>query len=363
MRNFFKKFFKKFDSERERIEIEDYAKEILTFSSPKTNDERIGQELVGLIEYDLVDNSGSNQIKGHHEKRFVRLHKGYFPELFNVIKLTYPNHSYITYLNERDVAEENLIPTNISVLLKRLNAKMSYLKDPKQIYNEKLVSRILNFFAAKTVYNEIIIDGDKEYVLSVDFIKPNERYYPLNMFSGLYEMHSLSGIELNLKSIEDKFKQLSEQIKEEYGKTPKFDMGKIKEDYVYIFLIRAILLGDADLCERNVGFIYNLEMNTVSLAPALDFEYCFINDKNYFSESSIDFIEKKYPKVYKKFIEILDKFAKKKVFSLRSTYEDFVRKYIDEESVVDEYVKFLRNSIEQIRGYHLQKQQKQQKQK
>lgn len=359
MRNFFKKFFKKFDSERQRIEIEEYAKEILAFSSPTKNQDRMGQEIAGLTEYDFVDDSGSNKIRGHHEKRFVRLHKGYFSDLFESIKTTYPNCSYITYLNEKDIAVDGLIPTNVSVLLKRLNAKTVYLQDPKQIYNEKLVSRILNFFDAKTVYNEIIINGDKEYVLSVDFIKPNQRYYPLNIFDGLYEMHSLSGIKLNLESIEDKIKQLCSQIKEQFGKTPKVDMGKIKEEYAYIFLIRAILLGDADLCERNVGFIYDILANTISFAPALDFEYCFINDKNNFCETSLKYIEEKYPKVYKKFMDKVEMFSKRSGIKLKKNYESFINKHINNQQANDEYVAFLKKSIAQIKEYHLEKTQKQ----
>ena len=68
-------------------EIQDDLRDNLTFYNPNALNKRlIGSELIGLQDYDLVDSYTDSENTGHLEKRFVRLHKGYFREIFDEIQ-------------------------------------------------------------------------------------------------------------------------------------------------------------------------------------------------------------------------------------------------------------------------------------
>ena len=339
-----------FDENDESDAYQEYLKSFETFSNPSSDGERIGQEIQKLSEYDLIDESGDNQILGHHAKRFVRLYNGYFRELIYSIKKKFPNQNYSTYLNDEDVAKYGLYPANLSVLLKQINAKgkREFLKDEKQVYNEKIVSRILDFFDCKTVYNEILIDGTNEYVLSVDLVKPFEHYYSLDKFDVGSTMDVFNPISENLFSIEQKAKMFSAWTQEEFGKRATYDIERIKRDYLYIYLVRGLFLADFDFCSRNLGFVYNEKTNSFSLGPTLDFEYCFISQKGYGLEDAIKYVHKNYPDVYEKFMKHVEKFNKRNIFTLKRTYVEFIEKYIKDEKMRDEYISYIKENTARV---------------
>lgn len=337
---------KVFDLEEDDAEYQEYLKLLETFSDPSKDDERIGQNIQKLVEYDLIDDSGDNQVLGHHAKRFVRLYNGYFRDLFYSIKKKYPNHNYATYLNDEDVAKYGLYPQNISVLLKQINARGSreFLKDEKQVYNEMIVSRILNFFDCKTVYNEVLIEDDDEYVLSVDFVKPYEHYYSLDKFDCGTPFDAFGDIKDTLFSIERSAKMFSAWTQTEFGKRANFNIEKIKRDFLYTFLVRGLFLADFDFCARNIGFVYNEKTNTFEFGPTLDFEYCFISQKGYGIESALKFAHRKYPDVYQKFIEHVEKFNRRNIFTLKRTYVEFIERYISDKNMQEEYISYIREN-------------------
>ncbi len=339
-----------FDENDDSEEYQEYIKSFESFSNPSSDAERIGQNINKVVEYDLIDESGDNQILGHHAKRFVRLFNGYFGELFHSIKKKYPNHNYSTYLNDEDVAKYGLYPVNISVLLKQINAKgkKEFLKDDKQIYNEKIVSRILDFFDCKTVYNEILFEGDDEYVLSVDCVKPFEHYYSLDKFDCGSTMDVFNPISENLFSIEQKAKMFSAMTQEEFGKRAHYDIERIKRDYLYIYLVRGLFLADFDFCSRNLGFVYNEKTNSFGLGPTLDFEYCFISQKGYGLEDAVKYVYRKYPDVYEKFIAHVQKFNKRNLFTRKRAYIEFVEKYIQNKDMREEYISYIKENTERV---------------
>lgn len=339
-----------FAPESDESDYAEYLKLLATFSSPANDPDRIGQNIEKIDEYALVDESGENQILGHHAKRFVRLFNGYFCELFYSIKNKYPHHNYVTYLNDEDVAKYNLYPTNISVLLKQINSRgnREFIKDPKQIYNEKLVSRILNFFDCKTVYNEVLFEGEDEYVLSVDFVKPYEHYYPLDRFDAGFSMDVFGAINDNLFSIERTAQMFSAWIQVEFGKRANYDIEKIKRDYLYTYLVRGLFLADFDFCSRNVGFLYNEKTNTFELGPTLDFEYCFISQKGYGLQEALMFVHKKYPDVYEKFVKHVEMFNRRNIFTLKRMYVEFIGKYIKDKNMLDEYISYIKENTQQV---------------
>lgn len=321
------------------------------FFDPASEQDRIGLDLNDVSEYDLIGNKGHHQVLGHHSKRFIRLYKGYFNELLKRIKKDYPSHYYVTYLNEHDIYYNNVCPNNISVLLKQMNANggREYLHDDKQIYNEKLVSRILNLFQCKTVFNEILFSGDNEYVLSVDFIKTNETYYPLNTLDSYGKLNVFGDIKSLMNSIDDRFKLLLSLIQDEKGRPEIYaDVNAIKSEFLYIYLVQAMLLGDADFNDKNIGLIYDDKNHYVKLGPTLDFEYCFINSNCLGLKEALEFAKNEYPKVYEKFILNVKAFSRKNFFTKKYNYEKFIGNYIEDEKVANEYIEFLQKTINHV---------------
>ncbi len=333
----------------EKIKAGEQLKNQLIFTRPAEDKYRIGQDIKMIDEYDLIDETGPNRVLGHHEKRFVRLHKSYFSELFASIKSDYPHSSYVTYLNDEDVAS-GIVPNNISVLLKQMNSgAVQYIENEKQLYNELLGSRIMNYFECKTVYNEVREVGDNEYVFSVDFVKSGEQYTPLNFLNSSLDMDPFCRIEDNMKSIEIMANYMSYYVASSLSeKTPKFDIQKIKEDYLYTYLVRVAFLGDIDYCTKNCGFIYNEKTNEFYFGPTLDFEYCFFGMKKYDYNAVLKYAYENYPHLYDKFISYVEKFAKRNLFLPIRQFETFIKDKVSEKQMKEEYIQIMKDSINSI---------------
>ena len=303
------KFLFMTDEQKQEFENTEYSKLIANFTRPEDDKKRIGQKIEGLIEYDLVDSVGENQIVGHLLKRFVRLHKGYFKNLVKDIAESVSD-AYVIYLDKNQIASGD-VPENLSVLLKQLQRTDFFTgyEDLRKLYNEQVTPKILNFFGCKTVYNATLKQEPfDKYVLSLDFIGENERFYvakPLNVKNGKdLPVHQTYRIEDKLKELDLQLGNLSKAIYEKYGRKPKINRAEIVREFLYSYLVRGVLVGDRDFNERNYGFIYDEKTNNVRFAPNFDFELAF--DRNsrttQYCVENLEFIRKKHPQLFEVFM-------------------------------------------------------------
>lgn len=352
------KFLFMTDEQKQEFENTEYSKLIANFTRPEDDKRRIGQKIEGLIEYDLVDEGGDNQIVGHLSKRFVRLHKGYFKTLVKDIAESFSD-SYMIYLDKSEISRGD-VPENLSVLLKELRRTdfFSGYEDLKKMYNEQVAPKILNFFGCKTVYNATLKQEPfDKYVLSLDFIGENERFYvakPLNVKKGK-ELPVLQTyrIEDKLKELYLQLDNLSKAIYEKYGRKPKINRAEIVSEYLYSYLVRGVFVGDRDFNERNYGFIYNEKTNDVKFAPNFDFELAF--DRNsrttQFNVENLEFIKKKYPKLFEVFMHRLNIITLPENETGYPLYRAILANEIVEQDLLEYYVKVLRTNAQFLEDF------------
>ena len=331
MRNFLAKIFgrQRYIDKKEQEERDAYIKSILSFTKPIDNVSGFETGVEDFEEFDAIKGSIDKKIGGHLRKSFVKLHRGYFLELFAAIFRDYPNINFVTFLDEESIVKYAATPENISAVVKQMG--MSELKnrfdERKTMFAESVVSQIMNFFGAKTVFNKAIQRDDEFYVLSVNFLKKGQMFFVADQLNKELKIAGHQKIQENLDAIDDKLDILKTVIKFEMKqKNPKIDSRQIKEDYVYSYLVRNMLLGDRDFTDRNYGFVYDSTNNKVFAAPGFDYELSFdVKPENtpYF-ERNMEYIFNHYHGVFVKFKKMLEEFTQIDKKTKKQLFEVFI---------------------------------------
>ncbi len=334
-------------------ERELYLKYIQNFSVPSEEPNRIGIGIEGLKEYDLVDTENKNQIGGHLNKRFVRLHNRYFPKLIDDLK-TAQTDSYVTYFDEGEALETGLVPTNLSVLIKDYGTMMFELSSAMQ--SECLAPKIMDFFGCKTAYNEHLVKDYRQYVFSLDFIKPGERFYT---GFDLSKVHFKPPFKLEpiVQNLHEELLVLRKEIEREYGvKNVKIDEERIINEYVYTYLVRAMLMGDRDFGkDENHGFIYNKTTKTVTFSAGFDYEVSFDMPlrTHYYLMQDLEFIYKNHYEVFESFVSRVNDFKAIDEKTKNPVFADIVFANTEDPSLAKNYNFLLfENSGEIVRKFY-----------
>lgn len=370
MKSFLNKIWKKLGivgndkkSNNEKLEYIDYIKTMFSFSAPAYCINRIGQDIENVSEYDLTTEYKVDDLDGHLSKRFIRIDKSYFANYFNFIKKGNAT-SYISYLNEEDI-KLDLIPNDISTLLK----KIIYLKDitdKKSLknffefaYAEILTSRILNYFNCETVYNDIII-SDNLYILSLDFIKSNQKFFTTNDIINRMAFLGDNSLSYNIEALNNQIPKFCEYLSREYDLTKiKYDLKTINQNIVYSWLIRYIFLGDLDFSGRNFGLLYDHNIGELKTAPNYDFEYCLkkspLANQSAFAgrlaKNNLSYLQKNYSDVYNRFINKLKNLIKKNKFTHLSPLDNILQSINIDENLLNYYKNLIIENINTILAY------------
>lgn len=359
MRNFLTKIKQLLtaNSRDARTRGDSYLKYLSGFVSLATEERRIGKYIDGIEEYDF-DADRDEQLFGHLSKSYARLHKGYFKNIENDLRNSFSN-SYSMYFSTEN-AQKKGVPENISILLKRLQSMgfISEEHDNRKMYNERVTPRILDFFGAKTTYNEILtVDVLNRYILSVYFIKPKQSFYSaklLNVKDGEeLPVAPYFRVQDELKEVDLQLDNLVKKIYEKYHKKPKINREQIKAEFIYSYLVREVLVGDRDFNERNFGYIYDEKTNEITFAPNFDFELAFFKDarqSKYLGEN-LEYIKTHHKVVYDEFFERLNAFASIEEESGDPLYKMILKQDIVEQSQLDYFYKVLRNNSDFLLDY------------
>jgi len=259
--------------------------------------------------YDDLTPSSEDSLEGARRKKFIRMSGDAFNELFNEI-CNNPNCSYVTYMN--DVIKSGYVPKYLSVLTKE-NTQINRRNNQYGLehFSDVIACKIMNFFGCPTTY-ETLFDIDGEVLsCSVDFNKTDEDFYSLSGIGGFHSFSSASDVSGNLNKIDGSLKCFRDNIlldnmtDEEFAKMSK----KFKEDYVYSWMIRYLIMNDRDFYDNNVGLIYDKKNNEFRMSPNYDMEACMTNldmDVGTINNScNIKFIDVMYPQVFDKFVDRL----------------------------------------------------------
>ena len=308
MKSYLPKFVKLLAEAETEEEKALYAKYIMNFRDPRTIDLRVGQEIDNMQEFDLVDNhSPENYVNGHLRKRFIQLNSDYFLDYFKEVK---KGGSYESYID--DIENH---PKYLSALIKQAPLDQQYMC-------EIFAPRIFNEFRVPVVFNTTCKDSDgEEYVVSLDFIKPNERLFLLDEACG----NSQFGVELTLKESLEDFNAFVDYCSDKHQCTQtrkqKIDLEK---QFIRSYLLRILLLADWDFSTKNVGLLINEKTGQMRLAPNFDLEYCFMSE--FPVEEDLMFAYEKYPEIVEKFCKKVEQFSKGKLFA-KSKFETMLEKY------------------------------------
>lgn len=329
------------DLELSEEEKEEYLRFIKDSYVPKDDERRMAQNIDGLIEYDFINTSAKNNLEGHNKRRFVMLDSKYFEEYLTLIKNDSQSSSYVSYLDNEDI-KKGIYPKHLSTMLK----KVAY---EKFAYNEVVAPKILNFFGVETVVNKCLMEGDDIYLLSLDFIKPYQRFFDSSDFDCPYFINASGDIRDALDAIDFKVDVLKKRLTWEYASyNAKIDKEKLKENYIKTYLVRVLLLGDGDFNNRNYGFIYDFQKNEIMVNPNFDFEYAFAMETNEFGfyKSNLNFIRNNYASIYNEFIKNLTKFISFNKKTDRYFYEDIINSEIFDKTTTKMYCNDLGENID-----------------
>lgn len=364
MRNFLQRFKQynlispsEITPEMESAEREAYLKYILTFNKPIEDARRIGLNLENLAEFDWVDESSEdNHINGHLEKRFVRLNKFYFAKEFEEIRKNYPNSSYVTYLSDEDIVNDEM-PSNVSVLLKEIE-RVGFLDDEVEkhkMYSEYVTPKILSFFGCKTCCNIVRNVTSEFYIMSLDFIKPEQYYYSSKHLNNQLNLNENTLMMENFASLDEMVDILKYKVNFEFDvKKPNADKQKIKEEYALAYLTRVLVVGDRDFCERNYGFIYDASKNEIFSAPNFDFELGFNRlARNLPSvEQNLKYISREFPEIYGKFIKDLDQFVAVNKVTGKTKYRELVEASVPDENITSQFCRLINENVKFLKANH-----------
>lgn len=286
----------------------EYKEYISSFTDTKNTFHRIITKMKGVLDYDFLDESSDeNLLSGCCDKSCVRVGKEYFNDLIREIKRN-PNSSYQTAYTREEI-ENDQIPQYLSVVI----------KEPSNINSleaEVFSSRILNYFGLPVVYNRRIDQPipnffSRRYLMSVDFIRPYERFYSL----GHIVPTAIDNGEVG-RVLENGLKETMSCIMASIRKflTDKgisFDENQLEEvakDLFRMILARYIFLGDIDFRNGNIGLLIDDKHKTFRLAPNFDMGLSLSSISN---PLRFDHLEEYYDydtEEYNKFIDTMMKF-------------------------------------------------------
>lgn len=252
------------------------------YVSPQDDKFRIGLDIDGLQEFELVEVQSSGKLEGRLPKRFVRLSSNYFSNYIREIQNN-PNSSYETFLDNEEIRKGN-IPNNFSVLLKFNHNDLAFVANEtndilSHIKAELCAPVIMNELGVKTVYNSILVEtsGYAQYVMSIDAIKSNEETFVLNDFiscdfSGWIE----SGMDIVGQYATFLLERECGLTKEELS-TDKYKkmIEELKDEFIVRYLANIVLLGNNDYNARNYALLVNKKTKQVRTFPCFDYEFCF----------------------------------------------------------------------------------------
>jgi len=233
-----------------------------------------------------VTELNAEETKSTSEKAYEAYSSKLFADLFKEVKNN-PNCKYVTYLN--DLIKSGYNPEWV----------MAFKKVVTKSHKEIVANRILQFMDCPVAYETIIEDSDNSHkLLSVDFISSGDELYTLNDFKDYSN---------DIEVIDQCLEIASRKLGSKLGNHPdrKEMLERAKNNIMYSFLVRKLILGDTDSATQNFGLILNQDANTVSSAPNFDLEYCFNGNSNITErivEFDLNFVRDKYPEVYKKFL-------------------------------------------------------------
>lgn len=236
-----------------------------------------------LKEYDDTSPKYPNQIlNGIHAKKFYRCDSALFDQMFDEIRNN-PNCSYKTYLNDLIKQEKDYIPERVSAMLKITSDVYSHSNDIIDNFaseKEVLSSRIANFLGVPTVYNKKIRFRDSAGILSVDFLKSDEKILDfdddINMIESELDMDR-PGLFDNM-NLEQTMARLN-SVLFYYEKMYNFDHQQILKDILTQYFVKTYVLDDRDFGYHNVGVTCD-KNNCIQVLPMFDYEMTFSNSNN-----------------------------------------------------------------------------------
>ena len=282
-------------------------------------------------------------IGGSLAKKFVRIDNKYIQDYINIVMNT--DSSYVTYLDDfikNNYSTGELPLKYVSVLLKEKRNGIGLIDC------EVLGSKIANLLKIPTVYNETIWLSNDKKVMSIDFVKPGNELISLKneIYEekkdgklGKHEVNDLKNdffmwenlIDAQLKAKNDfciwectKYSQTKKQSTNSKDfnsndiqqladiclddKTFRMCQEQLKKDFVAEYLLKAMILDDADFYPRNVTIIQDKLCHKFYLGPSHDFELILIpsansNERLDFYDRNIGYLMEKYPKETMKFCD------------------------------------------------------------
>lgn len=292
----------------------EYLKGFIDMSKP--NDREV-PAFFGIEDFDFVDETSEhNWLTGHSKKWCELADRRFFEDFIRYMKNN-PNSSFqICYDTDKIVKGE--VPHSISVFIKEMSRE-------SKVEAEIFASHIMNYFGLPTSFNTRIIGNNgkemKNYLMSVDFLRPNEKLVLLVDLTGenmenwvnLDVRHFLEGdFENNIKLIR---KLLHETLDEEKINYSQKDIDEFMSFLVSSMLVRTFLLGDSDFLIQNTGILINEKNKTFRPIPNFDFECSFAS--NYYNRESLDTIfetlpeiQAMFPNEYSEFIEKMNKLTR-----------------------------------------------------
>ena len=299
---------------------------------------------INIKDYDEVLDDNNNPIKqnefsrrigGHNDNSFVLCNGDIFYQLFDEIKYN-PNCSYITYLNDfikRYYDGESLPITNISC----------FKKEADYGFVEQAVSRLANELQIPTQYtihiagdsvkerakkiNELIRFGkpgdvvniNKGYLLSVDFISKNEKFDMMDSFIKKRNYNRYDSVAVNNDdALQTWFMKCVMCPDDDFvnpitnGNLSKDVREKLFGEFLPQYFFKKYIVKDKDVASRNFGIIYNTQNGEYKMSPMYDFEYSFHRYSNITEDMKenqvlnlryeLIFAYKLYPEIMENFI-------------------------------------------------------------
>ena len=250
------------------------------YVSPLEDDKRIGKDIEGLEEFELVEKSG--KLEGRLKKRFVRLSSNYFSKFIDEIQ-TNPGSSYETYL-DNDEIRKGKYPNNFSALLKYNTNDMAQMTGGENeimscIKAELCAPAIMNELGIKTVYNSILVEtsGYAQYVMSIDAVRPDEEIFVLNDFISCNFADWIgSGLDIVRQYATFLLERECGVTKEELeSKKYKKMFEELQDEFLVRYLANVVVLGNSDYNARNYAILVNKKTKQVRTFPCFDYELCF----------------------------------------------------------------------------------------
>lgn len=284
------------------MEEKEYLEYLKSFTETKKDPLRYIPKFRGVKDYDFVDeHSDANKVVGHSSKWFVRINRMYFKEMIKDVQKNFSS-SYETCYTKNEIQENN-VPEYISVLIKEPDREL-------ELDADVFGSRVLNNFEIPVVFNRRIDKAiprypASKYLVSVDFLRPNEEFVPLNEiveFGKGIDIKKFEGNGLK-KTISNILPYLEKTLKENGVRYSEKDIDDFEKYLVSSFLVRVILLGDDDFRNGNVGILINRKDSAFRPAPNFDMEKSFIYRGCDDKLRRIPEIFREYPDIFEDFIQ------------------------------------------------------------